>query len=67
MSLRVAEAIAVKDLRMEVRNRSSVSTVLPFAATMLLAFGFALGPDRLLLIQIAPGLLWLARCSPRWS
>jgi heme exporter protein B len=60
MSLRVAEAIAVKDLRMEVRNRSSVSTVLPFAATMLLAFGFALGPDRLLLIQIAPGLLWLA-------
>jgi heme exporter protein B len=60
MSLRVAEAIAVKDLRMEVRNRSAVSTVLPFAATMLLAFGFALGPDRLLLIQTAPGLLWLA-------
>ena len=60
MSLRVAEAIAVKDLRMEVRSRSSVSTVLPFAATMLLAFGFALGPDRLLLIQTAPGLLWLA-------
>jgi len=60
MSLRVAEAIAVKDLRMEVRSRSSVATVLPFAATMLLAFGFALGPDRLLLIQTAPGLLWLA-------
>lgn len=60
MSLRVAEAIAVKDLRMEVRGRSAVSTVLPFAATMLLAFGFALGPDRLLLVQTAPGLLWLA-------
>ena len=28
MSLRVVEAIAVKDLRMEVRNRSAVSTVL---------------------------------------
>src|SRR5499426_514666 len=60
MSLRVAEAIAVKDLRMEVRNRSAVSTVLPFAATMLLAFGFALGPDRLLLARTAPALLWLA-------
>src|SRR5262249_50360989 len=53
-------AIAVKDLRMELRSRSAASTVLPFAATMLLAFGFALGPDRLLLIQTAPGLLWLA-------
>jgi heme exporter protein B len=27
---------------------------------MLLAFGFALGPDRLLLAQTAPALLWLA-------
>ena len=47
MSMRVAQAIVAKDLRMEVRSRSAVSTVLPFAATMLLAFGFALGPDRL--------------------
>ena len=60
MSLRVAQAIAVKDLRTEVRSRTAVSTVLPFAVTMLLAFGFALGPDRLLLAQTAPGLLWLA-------
>jgi heme exporter protein B len=60
MSLRVAQAIAAKDLRTEVRSRSAVSTVLPFAVTMLLAFGFALGPDRLLLAQLAPGLLWLA-------
>jgi heme exporter protein B len=60
MSGWVAGAIAIKDLRMEVRSRSAVSTVFPFAATMLLAFGFALGPDRLLLIQVAPGLLWLA-------
>ena len=60
MSLRVARAIAAKDLRMEMRGRSAVSTVLPVAVTMLLAFGFALGPDRLLLAQIAPALLWLA-------
>src|SRR5262245_66254923 len=60
MSLRVAQAIAVKDLRTEMRSRSAVGTVLPFAVTMLLAFGFALGPDRLLLAQTAPALLWLA-------
>jgi heme exporter protein B len=60
MSLRAAQAIALKDLRTEVRSRSAVSTVLPFAVTMLLAFGFALGPDQLLLSQVAPGLLWLA-------
>src|SRR5262249_58671861 len=60
MSLRIAQAIVAKDLRTEVRSRSAVSTVLPFAATMLLAFGFALGPDRLLLARTAPALLWLA-------
>ncbi len=60
MSLQVAGAIAAKDLRTELRSRTAVSTVLPFAVTMLLAFGFALGPDRLLLAQTAPGLLWLA-------
>ena len=60
MSLRVAQAIAAKDLRIEVRSRAALSAVLPFAATVLLALGFALGPDRLLLQQTAPGLLWLA-------
>jgi heme exporter protein B len=60
MSPRVAQAIAAKDLRTEMRSRSAVGTVLPFAVTMLLAFGFALGPDRLLLAQTAPALLWLA-------
>ncbi|HEU5267083.1 MAG TPA: heme exporter protein CcmB [Jatrophihabitans sp.] len=58
--LRVACAIAAKDVRVELRSRSALTTVLPFAATILLALGFALGPDRVLLEQIAPGLLWLA-------
>ncbi|HEY9475793.1 MAG TPA: heme exporter protein CcmB [Mycobacteriales bacterium] len=56
----VAWAIAVKDLRVELRGRYALVSVLPFAATMLLAFGFALGPGRTLLVQTAPGLLWLA-------
>ncbi|HEX5405993.1 MAG TPA: heme exporter protein CcmB [Pseudonocardiaceae bacterium] len=55
-----AWAIAVKDLRIEYRGRYALVSVLPFAATMLLAFGFALGPGRTLLVQTAPGLLWLA-------
>jgi heme exporter protein B len=58
--LRVAWAIAAKDLRVELRSRSALSSVLPFAATILLALGFALGPGRVLLAQTAPGLLWLA-------
>ncbi|HST63855.1 MAG TPA: heme exporter protein CcmB [Mycobacteriales bacterium] len=60
MILRVAWAIAAKDLRIELRSRAAVSAVLPFAATILLALGFALGPNRLLLEQTAPGLLWVA-------
>lgn len=60
MILRVAGAIAAKDLRIELRSRSALGSVLPFAATMLLALGFSLGPGRALLEQTAPGLLWLA-------
>jgi heme exporter protein B len=53
-------AVAAKDLRAEARSRYVSGAVLPFAATMLLIFGFALGPNRTLLQQTAPGLLWLA-------
>jgi heme exporter protein B len=60
VTARVIRAIAAKDLRIELRSRSAVNAVLPFAATILLALGFALGPDRLLLQQTAPGLLWVA-------
>ena len=56
----VATAVAAKDLRMELRSRYAAGSVLPFAVTMLLAFGFALGPDRPLLAQTAAGLLWLS-------
>lgn len=53
-------AVAAKDLRIEARGRYAVGTVLPFAATLLIAFGLSLGPGRSLLQQAAPGLLWLA-------
>lgn len=53
-------AVARKDLRIEVRGRYAMGAVLPFAGTLLIAFGLSLGPGRSLLQQTAPGLLWLA-------
>jgi heme exporter protein B len=55
-----AAAVAAKDLRIEVRGRYGLGFVLPFAGTLLIAFGLSLGPGRALLQQTAPGLLWLA-------
>lgn len=58
--LRQAAAIAGKDLRIEVRGRHALGTLLPFAGTLLITFGFAFGPGRDVLERIAPGLLWMA-------
>jgi heme exporter protein B len=57
---RQASVIARKDLLIEVRGRHAVGTLLPFAATVLVAFGFAFGPGRDILERVAPGLLWMA-------
>jgi heme exporter protein B len=58
--LRGTLAVAGKDLRIELRGRYAVGAIFPFAGTLLIAFGLALGPGRTLLQQVAPGLLWLA-------
>jgi heme exporter protein B len=55
-----ASVIARKDLVIEVRGRHALGTLLPFAATVLIAFGFAFGPGRDVLDRVAPGLLWMA-------
>lgn len=55
-----ASVIARKDLAIEVRGRHALGTLLPFAATVLIAFGFAFGPGRDVLDRVAPGLLWMA-------
>ena len=57
---RQASVIAAKDLRIEVRGRHAVGMLIPFAATLLIAFGFAFGPGRDILERVAPGLLWMA-------
>ena len=59
-SLRQATTIAAKDLRLEIRGRHALGSLLPFAATLLIAFGFAFGPGRDVLDRVAPGLLWMA-------
>ena len=58
--LRQSLAIAGKDLRVEARGRQALGTLLPFAATLLVAFGFAFGPGQAVLRRTAPGLLWVA-------
>jgi heme exporter protein B len=55
-----AWTIAAKDLRLEIRGRHALGSLLPFAATLLIAFGFAFGPGRDVLDRVAPGLLWMA-------
>jgi heme exporter protein B len=58
--LRHAVTIAAKDVLAEFRSKHAVATLLPFAATLLVSFGFAFGPGRDVLIRTAPGLLWMA-------
>ena len=58
--LRQSRVIAAKDLRIELRGRHALGSLLPFAATLLIAFGFAFGPGRDVLDRVAPGLLWMA-------
>ncbi len=52
--------VAGKDLRIEIRSKVGLGQVAPFAAAVLLIFGFALGPDRKVLQPAAAGLFWVA-------
>jgi heme exporter protein B len=58
--LRQAALVARKDLRIEIRGRSTLAATVPFAGTLLIVFGLSLGPGRALLQETAPGLMWLA-------
>lgn len=60
MWARQAWAVTLKDLRIEVRGREVVNSIVPFAATLLVVFGLAFGPGRAALQAAAPALLWLA-------
>ncbi|KOV86331.1 heme exporter protein CcmB [Nocardia sp. NRRL S-836] len=53
-------AVVAKDLRVEVRARHAAAVVIPFVATLVVAFGLAMGPDATALRGAAPGLVWVA-------
>lgn len=56
---RLTRLVAAKDLRIEWRTRVLLYQVAPFAAIVMLVFGFALGND-IVTERVAPGLVWLA-------
>jgi heme exporter protein B len=57
---RDAALVGAKDLRVELRSRVTTMHVAPYAALMLLLFGFAFDQNHTLLRQATPGLFWLA-------
>lgn len=52
--------IARKDLTTERRSKAGFNSVVSLGVTILVLFGFALGPDAQTLRESAPGALWLA-------
>jgi heme exporter protein B len=53
-------AIAWKDLTAERRSKAGFNSVTTLAVTILVLFGFALGPDAAAVRDAAPGVIWLA-------
>jgi heme exporter protein B len=49
-----------KDLRIETRSRVALNQIVPFAISVILIFGLALGPNREVLQPAASGLFWVA-------
>ena len=52
-------AIAIKDLRSEIRSKESINASLSFALVILLLFSFAFDPSSEQVREISGGLLWL--------
>ena len=57
---RRVRAVAWKDLATERRSKAGFNAVAALGVTILVLFGFALGPDAQALRDAAPGALWLA-------
>jgi heme exporter protein B len=58
-SLRLAVAIAAKDIRAELRSRTALQSALVFAALVLVVFNFARDPTALSATSLAPSALWV--------
>ena len=53
-------AIYGKDLRLEVRTRETVSTVLVFSLLVAFIFNFAFDPSPRVITVVGPGIIWVA-------
>jgi heme exporter protein B len=58
-TIRVALAIAAKDIRAELRSRTALLSALVFAALVLVVFNFARDPTVLAASDLAPSVLWV--------
>ncbi len=58
--MRVALAILRKDLRMEFRSKESILAMWIFSLLIFVIFNFTFEVSRLVMLEIAPGLLWVA-------
>jgi heme exporter protein B len=57
--LRLILVIAGKDLRLELRSRTSLLSAAVFAALVLLVFNFARDPTAVSTLDLAPSVLWV--------
>ena len=58
-ALRLALAIAGKDIRAELRSRTALLSAVVFAALVLVVFNFARDPTALSATDLAPSVLWV--------
>lgn len=58
--MRAALAILRKDLRMEFRSKESILAMWIFSLLIFVIFNFTFEVSRLVMLEIAPGLLWVA-------
>ncbi len=56
---RMVFAVALKDLRLEWRTRTSLLSAVVFAALMLIVFNFARDPTAVATLDLAPSILWV--------
>ena len=57
--MRLALAIAGKDVKAELRSRTALQSALVFAALVLVVFNFARDPTALSATDLAPSVLWV--------
>jgi heme exporter protein B len=57
--LRLAFAIAGKDIRLELRSRTALLSAIVFSALVLVVFNFARDPTAIAAVDLAPSVLWV--------